>query len=51
MPVVDFGGTFNYVINQGHEFYSGKIPAGAHHVTVTVSGVRQMGAAFTVNNL
>ncbi|GAB2840443.1 hypothetical protein GCM10027176_50330 [Actinoallomurus bryophytorum] len=51
MPVVDFGGTFNYVINQGHEFYSGKIPVGSHHVTVSVSGVRKMTADFTVNNL
>jgi serine/threonine protein kinase len=51
VPVVDFGGTFNYVINQGHEFYAGKIPPGSHRVTVTVSGVPQMGAAFTINNL
>jgi serine/threonine protein kinase len=51
MPVVDFGGTFNYVINQNHEFYSGKIPPGSHRVTVSVSGVPKMGAAFTVNDL
>jgi serine/threonine protein kinase len=50
-PVVDFGGTFNYVINQGHEFFPGKIPAGSHHVTVTVSGGRQSEMAFSVNNL
>ena len=51
MPVVDFGGTFNYVINQGHEFYPGKLPVGSHRVTVSVSGIPKMGAAFTVNNL
>ena len=51
MPVVDFGGTFNYVINQSHEFYAGKIPPGSHRVTVSVAGVPAMGAAFTINNL
>jgi serine/threonine protein kinase len=51
MPVVDFGGTFNYVINQSHEFYVGKLPVGSHRVTVSVSGVPKMTAAFTVNNL
>ena len=37
-PVVDFGGSFNYVINQTHEFFPDKIPAGTHRVTVTVDG-------------
>ncbi|MCW2858482.1 MAG: serine/threonine protein kinase [Actinoallomurus sp.] len=48
-PVVDFGGVFSYVINQGHEFFAGKIPPGSHQVTVTVSGGRQTKLAFTVN--
>ncbi|MFB9837609.1 hypothetical protein, partial [Actinoallomurus acaciae] len=51
-PVVDFGGAFNYAVNQSHEFFPGKIPPGAHRVTVTVGGLsRQMAAAFTVNSL
>jgi hypothetical protein len=49
---VDFGGAFNYAINQSHEFFPGKIPPGSHHVTVTVAGLsRQLAAAFTVNRL
>jgi serine/threonine protein kinase len=48
-PVVDFGGAFNYVVNQSHEFFAGKIPPGHHQVTVTVSGGGQTKLAFTVN--
>jgi hypothetical protein len=36
-PVVDFGGSFNYAINQTHEFFPGKIPVGKHRLTVTVA--------------
>ncbi|MEV5752498.1 serine/threonine-protein kinase [Actinoallomurus sp. NPDC052308] len=51
-PVVDFAGTFNYVINQSHEFFSGKLPPGRHRLTVTVPGVgAPLEAAFTVNDL
>jgi serine/threonine protein kinase len=51
-PVVDFAGTFNYVINQSHEFFAGKIPPGRHRVMVTVAGAgRPMDAEFTVNKL
>ncbi|GAA0319710.1 serine/threonine protein kinase [Actinoallomurus spadix] len=51
-PVVDFAGTFNYVINQSHEFFPGKIPPGRHRVTVTVPGAdAPLQAAFTVNAL
>ncbi|MCO5995571.1 serine/threonine-protein kinase [Actinoallomurus rhizosphaericola] len=51
-PVVDFAGTFNYVINQSHEFFPGKIPPGRHRVTVTVPGVdRPLELEFTVNDL
>jgi hypothetical protein len=51
-PVVDFGGSFNYVINQSHEFFPGKIPSGAHRVTVTVSGDGgPLRTSFMVNRL
>jgi serine/threonine protein kinase len=49
MPVVDLAGGFSYVINQSHEFYPGKLPAGSHRVTVTVAGGRQQSLTFTVN--
>jgi hypothetical protein len=49
-PVVDFGGSFNYVINQTHEFFPGKIPPGAHRVTVAVAGDGgPLKASFTVH--
>ena len=49
-PVVDFGGSFNYVINQTHEFFPGKIPPGAHRVTVMVADDGgPLKALFTVN--
>ncbi|MDN3353797.1 serine/threonine-protein kinase [Actinomadura sp. DC4] len=52
MPVVDFGGSFNYVINQTHEFFAGKIPPGKHQIRVTVPGDRDpLRASFTVNRL
>lgn len=51
-PVVDFAGTFNYAINQGHEFFPGKLPRGRHRVVVTVPGADgPLAAMFTVNGL
>jgi hypothetical protein len=52
MPVVDFAGTFNYAINQSHEFYPGKIPPGSHQIVVRVSGTAgEQRTTFRVNNL
>jgi serine/threonine protein kinase len=52
MPIVDRAGTFNYVINQSHEFFTGSIPPGEHHVTVTLSGSSKLlRVPFSVNNL
>ncbi|MFG2000906.1 serine/threonine-protein kinase [Spirillospora sp. NPDC048911] len=51
-PVVDIQGTFNYAVNQSHEFYPGKLPPGVHEVVVTASGGGAVARAkFTVNNL
>jgi len=46
--VVDDAGTFNYAINQGHEFFAGPIPAGSYQVVVTGVGGRHASARFTV---
>jgi hypothetical protein len=47
-PVVDRQGTFNYAINQGHEFFAGQIPAGVYQVVVTAPGGRRAGTSFDV---
>ncbi len=42
MPVVDQAGTFNYAINQQHEFFSGALPPGNYTVVATTSaGVKR----------
>lgn len=47
-PLVDRQGTFNYAINQEHEFFAGQIPAGVYQVVVTAPGSRQARARFEV---
>jgi serine/threonine protein kinase len=48
-PVVDLQGTFNYAVNQGHEFFPRQIPPGVYHVVVTGPGGRRARASFQVN--
>ncbi len=48
MPVADRLGTFNYAINQGHEFFAGVIPPGTYLVVVTGAGGRRAHARFHV---
>jgi hypothetical protein len=48
-PVVDLQGTFNYAINQGHEFSARGIPPGVYDVVVTGPGGRQSRAHFQVH--
>jgi hypothetical protein len=48
-PIVDDAGTFNYAINQDHEFFRGGLPAGTYHVLVTAPGGTRAGASFTVH--
>lgn len=48
-PVVDRQGTFNYAINQAHEFFAGRIPAGEYQVVVTAPGGRRARARFEVS--
>ena len=48
-PIVDDAGTFNYAINQDHEFFRGGLPAGTYHVLVTAPGGTRARASFTVH--
>ena len=34
-PVADRGGSFNYAVNQGHEFFAGMLPAGIYTIRVS----------------
>jgi serine/threonine protein kinase len=49
-PVADNGGTFNYAINQGHEFFPGALPVRSYRVLVTAAGGARAVASFTVNH-
>ncbi len=46
---VDFAGTFNYAINQVHEFYSGPLPVGSYTMTATDTAGHVAQAMFTVH--
>ena len=46
-PPADLAGNFNYVINEGHEFFRGGIPAGHYRVVVSAGGFITR-ASFTV---
>ena len=48
-PVVDMKGTFNYAVNQGHEFFPRRLPPGVYHVVVTGPGGRRARARFQVH--
>ena len=48
-PIVDDAGTFNYAINQDHEFFRGGLPAGTYRVLVTAHGGARAKASFTVH--
>lgn len=37
-PFADRKGTFNYAINQGHEFFPGPLAVGGHRVAATLAG-------------
>jgi hypothetical protein len=48
-PVADSAGTFNYAINQNHEFFRGGLPPRIYHVLVTAPGGASSMASFTVD--
>ncbi|MGN6176869.1 MAG: protein kinase domain-containing protein, partial [Streptosporangiaceae bacterium] len=48
-PVVDLKGTFNYAVNQGHEFSPRQLPPGVYHILVTAPGGRHARTSFRVN--
>jgi serine/threonine protein kinase len=47
--VTDKAGTFNYVINQEHEFFAGRLPPGIYTVRVTDSAGKSATARFRVS--
>src|SRR5581483_2016021 len=47
-PVADDAGTFNYAINQAHEFFAGGLPVGTYEVVVTGPGGSRAVARFAV---
>ena len=50
-PTIDKAGTFSYAINQGHEFFVGKLPPGTYRVVVTAARHARAVATFVVNHL
>ncbi|MEN3356546.1 MAG: hypothetical protein V7637_528 [Mycobacteriales bacterium] len=48
-PVTDRAGTFNYTIDQGHEFFPGPIPLGTYTATASAGG-RTTRVTFTVHD-
>jgi hypothetical protein len=46
--VTDQVGTFNYAIDQGHDFFPGMIPSGQYTVTVTAPGGQSASTSFLV---
>jgi hypothetical protein len=48
-PTVDLQGTFNYAVNQGHEWVPRQIPPGVYQIVVTGPGGRRARARFQVN--
>jgi hypothetical protein len=50
-PAVDLQGTFNYAINQGHEFFARGIPPGVYDVVVTGPGGHRARVQFQVHAL
>jgi hypothetical protein len=48
-PFVDLAGSFNYAVNQQHEFFPGAIPPGDYRVVATAPGGPSKQASFTVH--
>jgi hypothetical protein len=47
-PTADQQGTFNYAINEAHEFFPGAIPPGHYQVAVSQAGAGQRKVSFQV---
>lgn len=47
-PIADHGGTFNYAVNQDHEFFAGALPAGTYTLRVTDAAGASAAATFEV---
>ena len=49
-PVVDGAGSFNYAINQDHEFRRGQLPPGTYQVVVTGSAGQRATVSFEIDD-
>ena len=47
-PVADGAGTFNYAVNQDHEFFAGPLPPGIYTIKATAAGGASAQATFDV---
>jgi serine/threonine protein kinase len=47
-PIADHGGSFNYAVNQGHEFFAGAMPAGIYTLRVSDAAGASAQAKFEV---
>jgi hypothetical protein len=47
-PVADQSGTFNYVIDQGHDFFPGPIPPGTYRAVAVDTGGQSASVSFRV---
>jgi hypothetical protein len=47
-PIADHNGSFNYAVNQGHEFFAGALPAGTYTLRVSDAAGATAQARFEV---
>jgi DNA-binding beta-propeller fold protein YncE len=47
-PIVDRGGSFNYAINQDHEFFAGVLPTGVYTIRASDAAGASAQARFEV---
>ena len=48
-PIVDLAGTFNYAVNQSHEFFTGAMPPGTYTVVATSQSGARAEASFKIH--
>jgi len=48
-PTADLAGTFNYAINQQHEFFPGPVPSGHHTAAASAPGAATMQVTFDIH--
>ncbi|MGE5286207.1 MAG: serine/threonine-protein kinase [Micromonosporaceae bacterium] len=48
-PIADLAGTFNYAVNQSHEFFTGAMPPGTYTVVATSQSGARAEASFKIH--